>query len=137
MAPSPIHESRSAPKPLWVVPLVAGASVPTGPEARSAFGLAALVQARADANKQLEYQAHHDHLTGLLNRRAILEKSDTAAAAGSVDTQVGLLFLDLDGFKQVNDTHGHRAGDEVLVMQSQRLLNLARTRACWGRSTRR
>ena len=127
----PIHESRSAPKPLWVVPLVAGASVPTGSEARSAFGLAALVQARADANKQLEYQAHHDHLTGLLNRRAILEKSDTAAAAGSVDTQVGLLFLDLDGFKQVNDTHGHRAGDEVLVMQSQRLLNLARTRACW------
>jgi diguanylate cyclase (GGDEF)-like protein/PAS domain S-box-containing protein len=58
--------------------------------------------------------ASYDSLTGLMNRRKIQEEMESCLAAGSV-AQGALLLLDLDGFKEVNDTFGHQTGDEVLL----------------------
>ena len=68
-----------------------------------------------------------DPLTGLLNRRGLTIKAERAlarAAAGS--QQVGALYLDLDGFKAINDQLGHAAGDEVLVRTAARLAGATR-----------
>ncbi|MFC3606773.1 PAS domain S-box protein [Stutzerimonas tarimensis] len=62
-----------------------------------------------------ESEARHDALTGLLNRRALTEILPIALArADRAGSELGLLFIDLDGFKMVNDTFGHEAGDELL-----------------------
>jgi diguanylate cyclase (GGDEF)-like protein len=68
---------------------------------------------------QLRRDAHHDPLTGLLNRGALVKKIRDALAADPDGTLV--LFIDLDGFKSVNDTLGHDAGDSVLVEVARRL----------------
>jgi diguanylate cyclase (GGDEF)-like protein len=70
----------------------------------------------------LHQQASQDPLTGLANRRALLEELEVASGKdGSV-----LVLLDLDGFKAVNDLHGHAAGDEVLCTVGQQLTKAAR-----------
>src|SRR5690606_39745389 len=72
--------------------------------------------------RELERRAENDDLTGLLNRRAFEDR--LAAALGRAErqgTRVAVLFLDLDGFKEVNDTLGHQAGDEVLVEDARRV----------------
>ena len=76
---------------------------------------------------QLRHQATHDPLTGLPNRAAVLGRLGTALAAGS-GTRVGLCYLDLDGFKGINDRHGHGAGDELLVTVAGRIGEVARAR---------
>lgn len=64
---------------------------------------------------QLEFASANDMLTGLLNRRGMYEKTDELfRVLGKNDRQVAILFTDLDGFKAVNDIHGHRVGDHVL-----------------------
>jgi diguanylate cyclase (GGDEF)-like protein len=72
--------------------------------------------------QQVQLQAQTDPLTGLMNRRAFLEELGAAqrevSAKGSV---AGLLFLDLDGFKSINDTLGHAAGDALLLQVADRL----------------
>jgi diguanylate cyclase (GGDEF)-like protein len=73
-------------------------------------------------NTQLQRLAMHDQLTGLPNRRLLRELFEHAAATARRDSAtLALLFIDLDNFKSVNDTHGHAAGDELLVAVSQRL----------------
>jgi diguanylate cyclase (GGDEF)-like protein/PAS domain S-box-containing protein len=72
----------------------------------------------ADLHRHLDTLAHRDTLTGLLNRRALLTMLDARLAAG---TPTSVLFCDLDGFKAVNDTRGHEAGDAVLVEVANRL----------------
>lgn len=67
---------------------------------------------------QLEHQAHHDALTGLPNRVMMLENLELAIA---VDPRPAVMFLDLDGFKPVNDRLGHEAGDELLRQVAERL----------------
>ncbi|MEU4427047.1 EAL domain-containing protein [Actinoplanes sp. NPDC024001] len=67
---------------------------------------------------RLEHQANHDPLTGLPNRAMIAAHLDRIFAGA---TRVGLCYLDLDGFKRVNDTLGHQVGDELLVAVAQRL----------------
>jgi diguanylate cyclase (GGDEF)-like protein len=62
------------------------------------------------AEQQLEFMAWHDELTGLFNRRRIIE----ALASGRGSGRLGILLIDLDHFKQVNDHHGHAAGNDVL-----------------------
>jgi diguanylate cyclase (GGDEF)-like protein len=79
----------------------------------------------ADLQQQLQYQASHDPLTGLLNRRAAIDLLDEALeVAGGGQQLVGVMFIDLDGFKQVNDTNGHNVGDHVLRVTASRLTSL-------------
>jgi diguanylate cyclase (GGDEF)-like protein len=79
---------------------------------------------RKMAEQALSHQAAHDPLTGLANRTLFMDRLTQAltprhgrAASGDV----GVLYLDLDGFKAVNDTYGHDAGDEVLLTTAHRL----------------
>jgi diguanylate cyclase (GGDEF)-like protein/PAS domain S-box-containing protein len=69
---------------------------------------------------QLEYQAHHDPLTGLPNRRKLLNDLDARLEAETPDPTL-LLVFDLDGFKAYNDAYGHPAGDALLVRLGERL----------------
>jgi diguanylate cyclase (GGDEF)-like protein/PAS domain S-box-containing protein len=71
---------------------------------------------------RLTYLAHHDTLTRLPNREQFLERSrEVLSRAARHGGAVGLLFVDLDGFKRVNDTHGHSAGDRLLQSVAERL----------------
>jgi two-component system, cell cycle response regulator len=67
------------------------------------------------ARKQMEVLAMHDGLTGLLNRRAIEEQAEAEfSIARRKERSLSIILLDIDHFKRVNDTHGHKMGDEVL-----------------------
>jgi len=89
---------------------------------------------RADLHRRLREQATHDVLTGLSNRRAILEHLEQAVArARRHNRGLGLLYVDLDGFKAVNDTYGHSTGDTVLVEAAARLRNAVRVEDNLGR----
>ncbi|MFH2139416.1 MAG: bacteriohemerythrin [Pseudomonadota bacterium] len=78
---------------------------------------------RKQAELQVSYLAYHDKLTGLPNRALFFDRFSQAISRAKRDhRRVALLFADLDGFKQVNDTYGHESGDEVLRMAAQRLL---------------
>ncbi|MDQ1511132.1 MAG: hypothetical protein QOG50_2976 [Actinomycetota bacterium] len=76
------------------------------------------------ATTELRHLAQHDNLTGLLNRGPIEHAIDGALAHGRTDVVVA--FLDLDGFKAVNDGFGHDAGDEVLRVVADRLRSALR-----------
>ena len=77
--------------------------------------------AQTELNSQLSHQATHDPLTGLFNRRGALDALDAALAEASSDAPVGLLYLDLDRFKHINDTLGHRGGDQFIAVIADRL----------------
>ena len=80
------------------------------------------VTARIEAEAALARQATRDSLTDLVNRSHMIDQlSSTLEAATRGGRAVAVLFVDLDGFKAVNDTHGHAAGDAVLVQVAQRL----------------
>lgn len=80
--------------------------------------------AREASETRLKYLAHHDSLTGLYNRAMLEERLTQALACAQRDgSQIALLFCDLDGFKPVNDQHGHDAGDEVLRQVAHRLID--------------
>jgi diguanylate cyclase (GGDEF)-like protein/PAS domain S-box-containing protein len=75
-----------------------------------------------DREALLRHQAHHDTLTGLPNRLLFEDRLQQALASASRhDRQLAVLFLDVDGFKLINDSHGHAAGDAVLVEAARRL----------------
>jgi diguanylate cyclase (GGDEF)-like protein len=72
--------------------------------------------------RALEHRALHDPLTKLPNRELLLDRLAVALARRvRQDTAVGVIFIDLDDFKRVNDEHGHAVGDELLVSVAQRL----------------
>ncbi|MUG97143.1 CHASE2 domain-containing protein [Scytonema sp. UIC 10036] len=76
----------------------------------------------------LRYMAYHDPLTGLPNRKFFLEQlQESLEWAQNNNLLLGLLFIDLDGFKQINDTLGHEMGDRLLVTVAQRLNNSLRS----------
>ncbi|GAA2724231.1 putative bifunctional diguanylate cyclase/phosphodiesterase [Cellulomonas aerilata] len=71
---------------------------------------------------QLRYEARHDALTGLPNRSEVAERLRELMAESAVTDRVGVLLLDLDRFKEVNDAFGHDMGDELLGVVAERLL---------------
>jgi diguanylate cyclase (GGDEF)-like protein len=80
-----------------------------------------------DTNSELEHLSSHDQLTRLPNRRFYDERMPIALhRAAEFGSMTGLLFLDLNEFKQINDTHGHGAGDQLLIAVAQRLQNSLR-----------
>ena len=82
---------------------------------------------RKKMEEQIEFMAYHDSLTGLANRKLLQEMLEPALArARRSDTAVALLFMDLDNFKQVNDTLGHDMGDLLLKQVTERLAEATR-----------
>jgi diguanylate cyclase (GGDEF)-like protein len=91
-----------------------------------AFPLAA-IYANAMISVQREHQAHHDELTGLSNRKLLVRRTGEALARADVQgARTGFLLLDLDRFKEVNDTLGHAVGDRLLQNIAYRLTHSVR-----------
>lgn len=89
---------------------------------------------RKQVEEHLYHLAHHDTLTGLPNRKLFYEQLRKAIAmARRNDHLLAIKFLDLGGFKQVNDSMGHHCGDQLLQMVAQRLANCVRETDCLAR----
>ena len=102
-----------------------------------------------EEKNRFDYMAHHDTLTGLPNRLSLVELLEVKTTQ---ERPFALMFIDLDGFKEVNDSYGHRFGDQLLIVFSQLLKNILpdfsnrvwpspkklrprfRIRKVWGRS---
>jgi diguanylate cyclase (GGDEF)-like protein len=83
----------------------------------------------ADESHEFKHEALHDDMTGLPNRRQLLEALEVAAAAmprGQAPRKIAVLYIDLDGFKGVNDSFGHPVGDEFLSAISRRFQRAVR-----------
>ncbi len=92
------------------------------------------VTVRKDYEKRLLYQAHYDELTKLPNRILTTDRlSQSLARAERNHTCVGIAFIDLDGFKKVNDTLGHTYGDDLLRIAARRLVGCIRASDTVGR----
>lgn len=77
--------------------------------------------------ERLEYRAHHDPVTGLPNRHLLGHRLEEAVAqARRAGRPFALIFIDVDRFKRINDTFGHEAGDRVLQLVGERLMNCVR-----------
>ncbi|MGZ4594541.1 MAG: diguanylate cyclase domain-containing protein [Actinomycetes bacterium] len=80
-----------------------------------------------EAEDRLTHAARHDNLTGLPNRTVLVERLDAALTRSARNgREIAVLFCDLDGFKRVNDTGGHAAGDAVLLETARRLNSVLR-----------
>ena len=89
--------------------------------------LSSSVQELEAAQAELVRHAHNDDLTGLANRFVLLDRLGNALARASRgDGRVGVIFIDLDRFKVVNDSLGHDAGDQLLIAVAERLLGAVR-----------
>jgi diguanylate cyclase (GGDEF)-like protein/PAS domain S-box-containing protein len=85
------------------------------------------VEDRKSFEEQLRHRAFHDSLTGLANRALFYDRVEHALTRGSrADTHVGVLFVDLDDFKTINDTRGHADGDRLLQEIANRLTAVLR-----------
>ncbi len=83
---------------------------------------------KQQADRRIKYLAHHDPLTGLANRARLIERLDSALAAlPTTGSQIAAHFIDIDHFKDVNDSLGHDGGDFLLKILGERLSSLTRT----------
>ena len=90
-----------------------------------AYSLTAKIERVRD---KLAHERNIDALTGVLNRRALNERVTQLCQASTVHgSEAVVLFADLDGFKNVNDTHGHHVGDRVLVAVAERIREIVRS----------
>ena len=97
-------------------------------EVVGALGIALDVTERKQAEDRLSHMALHDSLTGLPNRTLFLDRLDHALARAARDrTRCGVLFIDLDRFKRINDSLGHRAGDQILLETADRIAHALRS----------
>lgn len=120
---------RADGEPIWAA-VTATVVEPTGEDdPGDAFALIVLedITARRHAEHALTHQALHDPLTGLPNRSALQDRLTSALSRlWRARSYLAVLFCDLDGFKHLNDSLGHRAGDQMLVSVAERLRNVAR-----------
>lgn len=84
------------------------------------------ITSRIQSQRRLAHQAHHDHLTGLPNRLRLHQILDEAMDAESGSPDVAVLLIDLDGFKNVNDSLGHDVGDALLCDVAARFSEVVR-----------
>lgn len=92
------------------------------------------ISLRKDYEKRILFQAHYDELTKLPNRILIMDRLNQALARADRNQEyVGVVFLDLDGFKKINDTLGHTYGDDLLRLAAKRLLACLRASDTVGR----
>lgn len=85
------------------------------------------ITARKLEEEKIVFQANYDQLTGLPNRTLFKDRLQRLVLEGRrAKTSVGMMFIDLDGFKAINDTHGHDAGDLLLKTTAERLLKCVR-----------
>lgn len=91
------------------------------------IGIGRDITDRRQAEDQMHFMAHHDPLTGLPNRSMLLDRLTQALLqAERHNRQVTTIFIDLDNFKLVNDSLGHRAGDALLKVVAERLIGCVR-----------
>jgi diguanylate cyclase (GGDEF)-like protein len=88
-----------------------------------------------EKTRELSHQALHDPLTGLPNRALVLDRAEQmlARVARTPGALASALYVDVDGFKHVNDTHGHAAGDRLLTVAGERLAGAVREQDTVGR----
>ncbi|MEB3333272.1 MAG: diguanylate cyclase, partial [Synechococcaceae cyanobacterium] len=91
------------------------------------------LRAEKEAKEEAIREATLDHLTGLPNRRMLLRSLQERLQSGGGRDAIALLFIDLDGFKKINDLHGHRAGDELLRWVARHLRRMVRGEDLVGR----
>src|SRR5690606_4409795 len=91
------------------------------------------VTARIEAEERIRFMARYDNLTGLANRAYFHEIVVNRVTSGSPEREVGLVILDLDDFKSINDTLGHPVGDGLLYAAAERLVDIVGDKAIVGR----
>ena len=84
------------------------------------------ISARVKMESEVRYAANHDDLTGLVNRKSFLEHLELGIKRAEHGSGIALLAVDLDSFKNINDTYGHTTGDEVLKHVAHRLRTVTR-----------
>lgn len=123
-----LDESNGGMAPHWLAVLISSLSLvllgstllAAAQDRRLQYRTATLVASLRDANDQLKYSSYHDELTDLANRRLLDERLDESMArAERAGTEFTVFYIDLDGFKALNDQLGHRTGDAVLARVAQ------------------
>jgi diguanylate cyclase (GGDEF)-like protein len=94
---------------------------------RAAFGLNGMLVSTMQAEREHAFQAKHDVLTGLPNRTGLNQALEASLMRYDGSKPLALIYVDLDGFKTVNDTYGHNSGDKLLRLVSDRLRRLVRS----------
>ena len=123
------RDGLAVPVSLSASPIQAGDAAPTG-----YIFVARNISERKRAERRIQYLARHDSLTKLPNRMQFQHLlQQTIARCKRSDTEVAVLYLDLDRFKDVNDTFGHAAGDRTLEILSERLSRCAPRDSVIGR----
>jgi diguanylate cyclase (GGDEF)-like protein/PAS domain S-box-containing protein len=103
------------------VPVLVGGALFEGSQEKGVSFILDLTERRR-AEERIRYQAQHDALTDLPNRLLLRDRVTQAIAqAQRTETQIALLFIDLDHFKNINDSLGHQAGDQLLQAAAERL----------------